>query len=386
MFNYLVTLPFFVLIGLGPLPFTILGLLIDHIFTLALSFSIIVSACAYPLRFTSLSIAVLIYLLSLVPSVIHAGDLEHSFSRFLITCGYGVTVAILFCRPRQIVRFEYIVRLAQVALLFSSVIILFFYVLSVFSLNERFSIGAGLELALGYVDFKVDPNTTSMGLVLLFSLCVPYLTRANNNFLKSAGLCLLITLSIIAIVSLASRTAIIAMLILAIIVFLNRQSSASKLSDKFLFGFVFFVVFFLADYVSLANRFDLNVMQHEANLDTGRFSLIRVAIDEYNQSLWNYLFGMGYAHTNPHNEYLRNFFDSGVFVGFYNVFLLAFVYFSSRKKSICNVGNPYFVDAVALPFFFMLLTYGHTKIYWVGLAFIWLVSCTQRQRVQFKID
>lgn len=327
------------------------------------------------------SVLVVVYLFLSIPSVIFSQNLSLSISKFLITFAYGSAVAQLLSLPLSTVNVSNIFKLAKAALLVSGMLVISNCLSFSYSNTNRFSFGSDLNFIYSNSSLEVDPNMTAMGIVLLFAFCVPYMLKSSNSFYSYLSPFLLTLLTLFSISMLASRTAIVSFLVI-VLVFLF---SNNKRKQKNLIMVIFLIAFILAacatDFGAAAMRFDPSIMIHEANLESGRFSLYKDSFDKFNNNIANYFIGIGYANTNPHNDYLRIFFDSGVFVGILNIYLLFYIHSTSRSRAIANFGSPFLVDAVAFPFYFMLLTYGHTKTYWLGIAFIWLAS-TPKTRTQ----
>ena len=133
------------------------------------------------------------------------------------------------------------------------------------------------------------------------------------------------------------------------------------------------VAFFSGLFENIANRFDGGVLA-EVDSPDSRIYLIIDGFNIFISSFGTLIFGNGYFLSNPHNEYLRNFIDSGIIAGILHVMLLIYFFKVCRKRALFRMGHSGYVYAVFLPFLFMLGTYGHTKTFWVGLAFTWVVS------------
>lgn len=130
---------------------------------------------------------------------------------------------------------------------------------------------------------------------------------------------------------------------------------------------------------NMTSRFDGGISGDLS--DGGRIPLIIEGWDIFISSTKNIIFGNGYFLLNPHNEYLRNFFDSGLVAGILHLVLLILLYMACRKRALTRMGHSGYVNAIFLSFLFMLSTYGHTKTFWVGLAFSWIVSGIRPNRV-----
>lgn len=374
----LLSLPFFLMLATGPFPFEVCGLSLDHLATgcllVAASLGFLVAPRKKVYR---IDILLLAYMISLIPSVILSVDFAQSLERYLISILYAVILSI-------VMRIDFGSRgyraYSLVSLFVFSIVSLgciYIYYFSAYSGNVRFA------LVRDYGNFDVefyngasggvDPNMTAMGLVLLFTFSYQQINRIGNVRIKMLSASFLIVTFFVVLSIFASRTAFICALISFFPVLLKVLSRKQKRNFLVLVLLMLALMmpFFDGLFNNMIGRFGGSV---STLADDGRIQLMIEGYDIFMSSAKNILFGYGYFTLNPHNEYLRNFFCSGVVSGILYVSLLVSFYIACRNRAKIGIGHSGYVDALFFPFLFMLATYGHTKTFWVGLAFSRIVS------------
>jgi hypothetical protein len=382
------SVPFFIMLGMGPFPFKILGVPVDYLATGLLLSSIFIGASRVDKKHINvIGIILISYVISLYPSVLISSDFDKSLGRYIITMIY----ALMFLLLLKVNFSNYLYRLHQfVAILifsFISLACIYIYYFSNYSGLTRFA------LVNDYSNFDaesyrgessgVDPNMTAMGLILLLAFSYSGINSIKNTKLKILVVFFCLANLLLVLSIFASRTAFISALISFIPIFFSVLSIKEK---KFMLGLAFILVVPMAVifgglFDNIVNRFDGGVAAEFDSTD-GRISLISDGYHIFTSSFLDFIFGNGYFLSNPHNEYLRNFFDSGVIVGILHLILLIYFFYACRKRAKINMGHSGYVDAMFFPFLFMLGTYGHTKTFWVGLAFTWIVSGIKRQSIR----
>ena len=374
------------------MPFKILGLSVDYLATFLLSVSIFIGASrAIRKNIVSMDIVLIIYIISLFPSVLISPYFDKSMERYLIT----ITYAIIFILLLRVNFTNYLYRLHSFIAIFIfscvSLVVIYIYNFSDYSGLVRFA------LVRDYSSFDtetyagesggVDPNMTAMGLTFLIAFSYSGIYFIKNIRLKLLVVCFCFINLFLVLSIFASRTAFIAAFISFIPIFFNVLSTKERKFMIILTGLLLLpmIVFFSGLFENIANRFDGGVLAEFDSPD----SRIYLIIDGYNiftSSFGNLIFGDGYFMSNPHNEYLRNFIDSGVIVGILHLILLIYFFYVCRKRAVIRMGHSGYVYAIFLPFLFMLGTYGHTKTFWVGLAFTWIVSGIKQENTSKLIN
>lgn len=218
IFILTLSFPFFLMLAMGPFPFEVLGLPIDHLATAFLFCAAFLgSLSASYKKIRCVDIVLLAYLISLCPSVLLSSDFDQSLERYCISILYA---AILY----MLMRIDFSARgynaLSFIALLtFFSVtsICLFVYYFSGYSGNVRFA------LANDYSSFDVgsyngesrgvDPNMTAVGLVLLFIFSYPRIGLVKSVAYRILMVCLSLICIFIVLSIFASRTAFVCVLL-----------------------------------------------------------------------------------------------------------------------------------------------------------------------------
>lgn len=381
MLLFLGVFPFFISLAFGPLPFSIFGINTDYIATGLLA-ALLIIALPHKLVIgrVSVNLLMLSYFLSILPSVIESENISISFYRFIISLGYGL-ILLLAINVRISLRcYKSVIKIAIFAIYIACFTVIYLYLFSDYSGEIRFLISTDYLDALQGIDSStqtVDPNMTAMGLVMLFSFSlvgILEMIKSKKRFFLIMGISFLITLSIII---LQSRTAMLMLLLMMItlLFFDERISKNNRIKIMLVLLISIPIVLSITGEGIINNIIDrfVNLEKYESN-DTGRIDLISRAYVEYIYNIKNLVIGKGYMLTNPHNEYLRNFFDSGIIGGFFHLGFLFVVISTIFRRSKLNHGHRIYANLTLLPYLFMLFTYGHTKTFWVGIAFSWIVS------------
>lgn len=379
---FFLALLFFLGLAAGPFPVRVSGILLDRVLS-ALVFVALLLACLRQSSYKGgLFTQVLgLYFLFLLPSVILAEDIGYSVDRFVIDLGYGA-LFYLFISSREI-RVTEIRWAALFGLLIIELVTVYLYNFSDYSDNVRFALSSDYEALAQYgnsVDSEsVDPNTTAIGMVLTFLCAFPLLLETGGWKVKAL---LLVTFSLLiySLLVLSSRTAIVAIILSMLVFFfhaLSLKRSVKKYFVRYLSAVILAVGFMLyfvvdADLVERAiGRFFEGVVESESQ-SSGRLDLIETAFGCYFSSVQSILFGCGYSWSNPHNEFIKNLTNSGFFAAVLYVVWVFLFYVLARKRARQLSGTALLVDATFIPLLFSLMTYGHTKTFWAGLAIVWI--------------
>ena len=383
-------LPFFLMLALGPYPLKIFGFLIDHIATLLLAIVCFLSLIKNSRKqITSLDMILIVYLFSIVPSIISSKDFDLSFERYIISLGYSaifISITKINFTPAN---YRLLFYTSLVSVISISILILSLYFYGNYTLDSRFAVASDYQslAAEGHSTDSgaVDPNMTAMGMVLLFAFCLPGLISIRNNKTRRHMILLFFIITLMLCVLLNSRTGQISTLIISLIICFSKKSISfadkNWLAINFLILLLLFSAYSLYDiYItSITDRYT-DMFENERG-ENGRIDLLTRAVETFFSTTKNIWAGDGYMIWNPHNVYVEHFVNSGFITGILNLILLSGLYFRCVKIAIKKIGSPVFVNVMMIPFLFMLTTYGHTKTFWVGLAFTWILANINFQQV-----
>ena len=377
---FLFAVPFLVMLGIGPFPVFIFGIAADHLATLLLAIVLFYSMLNKYTGVSKSQFIIVLYLFLILLSVLASERLDLSMSRYFVSLLYGGLLFCLMSKKLDYSTYRKLAIFAFASLFLESLIITYIFNFSDFSGATRFTLASDYS-ALDSDGFSetpaVDPNMTAIGMFFIIAFCMPFFELEILAIRSKLVVGISLIPVMFALNALASRTAIAALCIFFIVYAWYKIKSLRKVLYLLVLVLLIFAMLlwlYPDEGGGVFARFNPSVILEEANAETGRLWLIRTTFDYFISDPKNIVAGIDYFYSNPHNEYLRNFFDSGLFVGFFHIYMIGYIYINSRRRLKLLIGHSVFVDAIALPFIFMLGTYGHTKTFWVGLGFIWLFS------------
>ena len=364
---------FFISLCLGPVPLNILSLKIDYIITSALlffSFFYLKKTLTNKFKITVLLFA--LYIILIFPSVIWS----QNFSRYAITIIYFTLFLFishsveksLFIKYRQI---------ALLALMISAVIILYSFFFSGYSHEHgrfRLLLDPNLWKTGDLADIlnnSADPNMTAIGLVMVLSFVTEDLENLSSKKSVFTQLSIVITTSV-CVALLQSRTAFLMLLLLGAL-WLAKNRPRTLLRTLFVYSLGIIATYFVivSNHVltlyfsSLIDRF-LNAIV-EAKSSTGRIDYLISDFHYWTESIFNFLLGIGYMNSNPHNEFYRNLTNSGLLVGVFFLIILLVYTRTIHRQIRTTYKNDWGIIYLSYPFFVALSLYGHTKTFWAFL-------------------
>lgn len=369
----LLYLCFFISLCIGPIPIKIFSVKVDFIITAALlAFSMINLNPKLMGRLKLTVLSIIVYVIILLPSAIWS----ENFARYGVTFIY-LTLFIFISHPSHNANKINHRQMALLALLITSAIILYLFFFSGYSDEyARFRLITDASiLQKGDVDDmssnSADPNMTAIGLALMLSFAI---TNRNNLPDKKAFIFqgAVVTATMLCVLLLQSRTAILMMLSLSSLwLFKNRPRSfaLTLLTYSALVAVITATIslnpMLRNAFLSSVNRFSKSLV--EARASTGRIDYLISDFENWTESIYSFFLGMGYMSSNPHNEFFRNFSNSGAFVGLFFLSILLFYCYSLHLKVTANKGNDWSIIYLSFPFFIALSLYGHTKTFWAFL-------------------
>lgn len=379
----LALLGFYLFVAMGPLPVKFNFIVWHHFFTILTSLiilSIFISRGnknSYNITDLTLITLQIFY----IPSVIFSDDMAESLYRYLLQLGFALTFLMLTKIKIDDEFYGKNYKLSLIALLATS-----FLIIILFLTTDHTNIYR-MALVINYEDLRsfgrqpdnaVDPNHTGMGLMFLFAFCLPGLHKYHKGFSRFLWIFIITLLVMICSAILESRTAMIGILI-AILTYsrlVYRQNSIYFFPVIIVGSFLFFAIAFflllrLEIFDLIISRFDINGIIADATSQDGRIFLLEEAISVFTSNYKTLLWGRGYYLMNPHNDYIKIFVNSGVIAGLlFHAYLLMF-YFRIKKNSIKKIKIFWIVF---LPLLFAMTTYGHVKLFWLGLGMSWILS------------
>ena len=301
---------------------------------------------------------------------------------FLVDIGYGgmfLLLTMLNVRDWRLCRYA-----ALAALITAEILLLYLRLFSDYSETVRFAIATDYASLAEFSDddrTHADPNATAIGMVLTFLCALPLLFSTTLLRTKVTIVVALVFL-IYASTLLLSRTSavMISLVLLIVTLSLNRKSGQTYVTSRggpWIITGVLLVVAMQAlipdgSFDALWTRFTY-ITEGEAQ-PTARIDLMKSGLECFLSTPITVVFGCGYGATNPHNEFLRVLANSGALAFFAYCTILLRCYLVARNRARRFLQPVPLVDAIFWPFVVALLTYGHTKLYWVGLALLWLVA------------
>ncbi len=371
------------LVATGPVPITLFGGQVDHVVS-ALAFGVLALAAlrnSRPKNKTLVTL-VLLYWLTSVPSIFLSSNMPSAIRGFLVDIGYGgmfLLLTMLNVRDWRLCRYA-----ALAALITAEILLLYLRLFSDYSETVRFAIATDYASLAEFSDddrTHADPNATAIGMVLTFLCALPLLFSATLLRTKVTIVAALVLL-IYASTLLLSRTStvMISVVLLIVTLSLNRKSGQTYVTSRggpWIITGMLLVVAMQAlipdgSFDALWTRFTY-ITEGEAQ-PTARIDLMTLALECFLSTPVTVGFGCGYAATNPHNEFLRVLANSGALAFLVYCAILLRCYLVARNRARRFFRPVPLVEAMFWPFVFALFTYGHTKLYWVGLSLLWLVT------------
>lgn len=366
---------FLLFIGTGPIPIKILGMKVDYLISMFFLLSI-VNLANYRIKINKFLYILVFYCSLILPSVIFSENFIFSLENYFYTLAYAFIAYISTMSNISLENYSKLYKISIISIVLSCSLILFLYSFSDYVGQMRFRIVTNINKSAEDINLlteSVDPNITAIGLTFLFLFIMPGIIKLKIA-LKKLVLTSLISLLIFSLLILQSKTAF-AMIFLAILMFFIVKSNI-KINYTYVLLLMAtllpIIVFQSSEFFSIIDRFS-NSIESESQ-PTGRIDLITSQFHILLSSYKNILIGNGFMISNPHNEYLKNLFNSGMlgFLGF--ISLIAFLIFTVTRNSKINHGNTLFAWLMLIPYLFSLGVYGHTKSLWVGAALCLIVS------------
>ena len=364
---------FFISLCIGPVPIQIFSVKVDFIITSALlAFSLITLNSSLINCFKFPVLLILVYVMLLLPSAI----LSENFARYGITMIY-LTLFIFISHSSHHANTINHRQMALLALIVSSAIILYSYFFSGYSDEyARFRLITDANLlqkgdADDISNNSADPNMTAIGSVLILSFAIVNLNDLPNKkaFIIQGAV---VTVTLLTVLLLQSRTAILMMLVLSSLWLFKNRPRSFALTLSIYSASVAIIAFTISATPILRQAFWSSVDRFlnsfvEARASTGRIDYLITDFNNWTESIFSFGLGIGYMSSNPHNEFFRNFSNSGVFVGFLFLFILLIYCYSLHHKIRVNKGSDWSIIYLSFPFFIALSLYGHTKTFWAFL-------------------
>jgi hypothetical protein len=267
--------------------------------------------------------------------------------------------------------------------------IVFFLILKWgFGETARFAMSFNPEISR-HSEGAVDPNMTAFGLNMAIIFSLPLLKN------KKVWFKILLSCSYVAIfiASLAtvSRTAFVATLfsltMATIIWSMKMFHKRAKhffiifLSLIFLLGIGFLIAYKFVPQIITKAIHRTEIHQNSDAVDR-RQNLIIINIKKALETVKGTIIGIGFHKANPHNEFVRNFTNSG-FLGlfaFISIFIAAYWYLI---RPISSKNSLEYISSRALFMYLLIIiqTYGHTKSLWCGLMFLCALYIEEQNRV-----
>ena len=318
-----------------------------------------------------------LYVLCILPSVMMSQDIEQSTGNFLAFGAYWATLIFPLYFFRE--RINLIMHSSVIVGLASALYVLYKSFMELETISRLQVIG------------DIDTNHLAFGLGVLVILTIRMVSYFRSRAVRSA-LFLAIMFMIFSVLLLMSRTAILGLslgFILALLVNVivkyrfDRKDFTKTLPIAFAVFFVplFFLYYIFQDsFIYLGSRFS-EARFYDVRLAWWSESLLKI------NSWKDVLFGFGYFQTNPHNEYIRYFSNSGLFGAMWLSAFLVLVYLFKVWPTRSNMSTFMFQNWL---FFYMIIylgTYGHVKTFWVApAAIIMIFLSSSRKRSSQKIE
>jgi hypothetical protein len=366
-YSFLLLYLFF--IPIGPLPIqTPLGVKVDVLIGILL----LLLAIGFFKNFTQYSVTMFFLvgflLISTLTSTLLSQDINFSLKSWLIMIGYMYLTLII-----PTIYFPKFDSLSSFIILIATIVGLFIIIsYSTLDIVGRYNISQ----VISFVDDKnmrLDPNTTAIG--LCFSML--FLGKIKDRY--SSFIIIIIVVS--AVLILQSRTAIIAF-ILAIIfsrfyLFFEKNDTLKFLPLKSLS--TFFIIIFLASffYLLFPDVVDIYISRLlSGSNNEHRFDMITTSYNLFSEDTKTIFFGVGYMLLNPHNEFLRILFCSGIFGLISSVIWMIYIFYLISK--IIDIETKFKALSIYMFLIFASMPYGHTKFIYVSLMFILMLYLKDR--------
>lgn len=367
----------------GPYPVILWGVKLDHLFAFGTA---LVSFFLFPLRWPRglilVHISILLFLCIVFITTITSVDSDTSLRGCMVCLGYAtITLFVpLLIHDRVILLRRYLFIAATLTSLFA--LYLYFFVHGIGRLR---------------LSPTVDPNMTSVGLLMCIVIFLPEYFRKKKSFLIG-GLTTLffifpVAIILSAVIIFLSRTAL-----LSFVVALIWGLFCVTLKHKRLFYRQILRKISIVTIASILGIVLLNIVKpgivssythrvtriFEGNLaptESSRIMRVKNTLDLWSENPKTFMLGDGFFTTNPHNEFLRMLGGSG-FLGFVS-FLLMFLAFYLRCCRSRSASAIYLFGQNALFAYIVIMIqfYGHTKSLWVGFTFL-LINYMAQNRPQ----
>jgi hypothetical protein len=372
---------YFFMLALGPIPVFVAGVSIDRI-TSALLLCVLLIARLRGRGDLSTPVIWLIglYSAAVLPSVLASTDTIEALGPYLVALGYALTLALfvsLKVGSENPIRWG-----ALLGLLTAELLTLYLYYSSGYQYDIRFAVSINYDAyaALGnsIESDNIDPNMTAMGMMLCYCCALPVVLQSRHIVVRFISVTALF-LMIYCILLLQSRTGLVMIGALAVVVIYHTAATNGLGRTTIPIAWAALLILTGLGLLSLIDidvldkafeRFD-NAFENERE-NLGRLDMLEIGMDCYRTSLQTILLGCGFSWSNPHNEFVRALVNSGPIALVAFCFLVGLTYFYAREAASRKSQSAIYVDAIALPFMLAMLTYGHTKTLWVGLAIVWL--------------
>ena len=372
----------------GPYPVILWGVKLDHLFAFGTA---LVSFFLFPLRWPRglilVHISVPLFLCISFITTITSVDPDTSLRGCMVCLGYATITlfAPLLIHDRVILLRRYLFIAATLTSLFA--LYLYFFVHGIGRLK---------------LSPTVDPNMTSMGLLMCIVIFLPEYFRKKKRFLIG-GLTTLffifpVAIILCAVIIFLSRTALLSFVVALVwgwfcVALKNKRLLYRQMLRKI--GVVAIVSILGIVSLNMVKPDIISKYTHrvtrifQGNLATSesdRIIWVRNTLDLWFENPKTFMLGDGFFTINPHNEFLRMLGGSG-FLGFAS-FLLMFLAFYITCCRCRTTSASYLFGQNALFAYLVIMVqmYGHTKSLWVGFTFLLINYMAQnRPEPRFQI-
>ena len=372
----------------GPYPVILWGVKLDHLFAFGTA---LVSFFLFPLRWPKglilVHISVLLFLCIIFITTITSVDPDTSLRGCMVCLGYA-TIALfapLLIHERVILLRRYLFIAATFTGLF--VLYLYFFVHDIGRLR---------------LSPTVDPNMTSVGLLMCIIIFLPEYFKKRKTFLigELATFFFIFPVAIVlaAVIILLSRTALLSFAIALIWAFFCATLKNKRLFYRQILRKISIIII-----ASILGIVSLNIVKPDivskhthrvtrifrgnlAPTESRRIMRAENTLDRWTENPKTFVLGDGFFTINPHNEFLRMLGGSGL-LGFVSFLLMLVAFYltccrSRTASSIYLFGQ----NALFAYLVIMIQFYGHTKSLWVGFTFLLINYMAQnRPQPRFQI-
>lgn len=372
----------------GPYPVILWGVKLDHLFAFgtALVSFFLFPFIRWPRRLITIYASVLLFLSIVFITTAVSVDPDTSLRGCMVCLGYA-TIALfapLLIHDRVILLRQYLF----IAATFTSLFVLYLY----FFVHD---IGR-LRLSP-----TVDPNMTSVGLLMCIIIFLPEYFKKRKTFLigELATIFFIFPVAIIlaAVIILLSRTALLSFVIALIWAFFCATLKNKRLFYRQILRKISIIII-----VSILGIVSLNIVKPDivskyinrvtrifrgdlAPTESRRIMRVKNSINLWSKNPKTFVLGDGFFTINPHNEFLRMLGGSGL-LGFVSFLLMLVAFYltccrSRTASSIYLFGQ----NALFAYLVIMIQFYGHTKSLWVGFTFL-LINYMAQYRHQHRFQ